>query len=151
VRFTGGSETPIAPFIEFGHHVCRLRFSRAGTEMLADHESIRVAEAKDFHYEPGKWYHALAELKGDEFVIQFAGGPTLYAKHASFSKPASSGADGFGIAGPKGGFAEVDNVTFWSIKPDAQPGWAAARAKLPTFNSVPAKAAAPAKKAAKKK
>jgi hypothetical protein len=150
VRFTEGSPTAIVPFIEFGHHVCRLRFSAEGTEMLADHESVRVAEAKDFRYEPGKWYRALAELKGDEFVIQFAGGPTLYAKHPSFSKSASSGADGFGLAGPKGGFAEVDNVTFWTIKADPQPGWAATRAKLPAFNPVPAKAATPAKKAAKK-
>ena len=39
-----------------------------------DHETLKVAESGDFKYVPGKWYHALAELKGDEFVIQFVDG-----------------------------------------------------------------------------
>ncbi len=150
VRFSGGSETPIVPFIEFGHHVCRIRLSKAGTEIVADHESTRVAEAKDFKYEPGKWYHVLAEMKGDEFVIQFAGGPTFYAKHDCFTKPAESGANGLGIAGPKDGLAEIDNVTLWSVKANAQPSWETTRASLPKFTPVAAKVEQP-KKAAKKK
>lgn len=149
VRFSGGTETAISPFIEFGHHVCRVRLSKAGTEVVADHESTRVAEAKDFKYEAGKWYHVLAEMKGDEFVIQFAGGPTFFAKHECFTKPAESGSNGLGVAGPKDGLVEIDNVTLWSVKADAQPGWEAARAKLPKFTPVAAKPEM--KKAAKKK
>lgn len=149
VRFSGGAETTIVPFIEFGHHVCRVRLSKAGTEVVADHGGTRVAEAKDFKYEAGKWYHVLAEMRGDEFVIQFAGGPTFYAKHESFSKPAESGGNGLGIAGPKDGLVEIDNVTLWSVKSDAQPGWEAARAKLPKFTPVAAKTGT--KKAATKK
>jgi hypothetical protein len=150
VRFSSGSETAIAPFIEFGHHVCRIRFSKSGAEMLADHESTRVAEARDFQYEPGKWYHVLAELKGDEVVVQFAGGPTFYARHEGFAKPTPGGGNGLGLAGPKDGLAEIDNVTLWSVKSAPQPGWEATRAKLPKFTPVAAKTA-PAKKAAKKK
>jgi hypothetical protein len=136
VRFVGGSETAIVPFVEFGHHVCRLRFTKNGAELLADGESTKVAESKDLKFEPGKWLHALAEMKGDEFVIQFDGGPTLYAKHACFAKPVPSGGNGLGLAGPKDGTVELDNVTLWSIKPDAQPTWAAKRDALPKFAPV---------------
>lgn len=136
VRFTGGSETAIVPFIEFGHHVCRIRLTKDGVEMLADHESMKVAESKELKFEPEKWYHAFAEMKGEEFVIQFADGPTLYAKHPCFAKQAPSGGSGLGIAGPKDGTAELDNVTLWSIKADEQPGWAAKRDALPKFEPV---------------
>jgi hypothetical protein len=140
VRFKDGKETAVVPFIEFGHHVCRVRLSKEGTEVLADGESTRVAEAKDFKYEPGKWYHVLAELKGDEFVVQFAGGPTLYAKHEAFAKPNASGGNGLGIAGPKDGSVEIDNVTLWTIKPEAQLDWAMKRAALPAFKPATVKA-----------
>ena len=89
-------------------------------------------------------------MRGEEFVIQFADGPTLYARYEGFAKPAASGASGFGIAGPKGGVAELDNFTMWSIKPAAQPEWEKARAKLPQFTPVPVKAV-PAKKAVKQR
>ncbi|MHC4997167.1 MAG: hypothetical protein ACYTGQ_19175, partial [Planctomycetota bacterium] len=37
VRFLDGAETPIAPFVEFGHHVARIKFSaRDGLVLLAD-------------------------------------------------------------------------------------------------------------------
>lgn len=131
VRFSNGSETAIVPFMEFGHHVCRLRLSKGGAELLADGESIRVAETKDLKFEPGKWYHALAEMKGEEFVIQFADGPTIYARHAGFAKAPEKGGNGLGFAGPKGGTAEIDDVTIWSIKSEEQPGWAAKKDALP--------------------
>ena len=137
VRFSSGSETAIVPFMEFGHHVCRLRLSKSGAELLADGEALRVAESKELKFEPGKWYHALAEMKGEEFVIQFAEGPTLYARHAGFAKPAEKGANGLGIAGPKGGAAEIDDVTIWSIKSDEQPNWATKRSSFPKFTPVP--------------
>jgi hypothetical protein len=137
VRFSGGSESPIAPFIELGHHICRLHLSKNGVEMLVDHESLKVAEAKEYKFEPGKWYHVLAELKGDEVVVQFADGPTLYAKNAILAKPAESGGHGLGIAGPKDGSVEIDNVTLWSIKAEEQATWAAKRDTLPKLEPVP--------------
>ncbi len=148
-RFSGGSETAIVPFVEFGHHVARVKFSNDGVFLLADHDAMKVAEAKAFHYEPGKWYHALAELKNDEFVIQFLGGPTLYAKHTSYAAPAPSGGNGFGIAGPKDGTAEIDNVTLWSIQAKEQSSWPAIRSAFPKFEPVSVKPlkAAPVKKA----
>ena len=38
-------------------------------------------------------------------------------------------------------------MTFWTVKPDVQPGWTATRNALPKFTPVPAKAAPAAKKA----
>jgi hypothetical protein len=146
VRFTGGAETAVVPFIEFGHHICRAKLGAEGLTLVADGESVKVAEAGDFKYEPGKWYHVLAELKGDEFVIQIADGPTLYAKHECLAKPAPSGGNGLGVAGPKGGTAEIDNVTLWTIQPEAQASWAAKRATFPK----PAPEAVKEKKTAEK-
>lgn len=137
VRFNGGSETAIAPFIELGHHICRLHFSKNGVEMLADHESVKVAESKEFKFEAGRWYHVLAEMKGEEVVVQFADGPTLYAKNAVFAKPTESGGNGLGIAGSKNGSVEIDNVKLWSIKAEEQVSWAAKRDTLTKSEPVP--------------
>lgn len=138
VRFSGGAETAIVPFIEFGHHVCRLHLTQDGAEVLADGESVKVAESRELKYEPGRWYHILAELKGEEVVIQFESGPVLHASHPCFAKPTPGGGNGLGLAGPSAGIVELDNVTLWSIKPDPQPGWAAKRDTLPLFTHIQA-------------
>ncbi|MBT5167770.1 MAG: hypothetical protein HN763_03055 [Opitutales bacterium] len=145
VRFSGGEETPIAPFVEIGHHVARVKFSENGVFLIADGESVKVAEAKNFKYIPGKWYHILAELKSDEFVMQFTDGPTLYARHPSFAKPVKSGGNGLGITGPKGGTVEIDNLTLWSIKPKERSTWAKTRSAFPHFKPVILKKKKPAK------
>ncbi len=136
IRFTGGSETFIVPFFEFNHHVARVKFTKDSVFLLADHDSLKVAETKTLKYEPGRWYHCLAELKGEEFVVQFADGPTLYARHPSYALPPPSGAPGMAVAGPKDGTAEIDNVTLWSIKPAVQPGWVVKRSTFPKFEPV---------------
>ena len=138
IRFNGGKETAVCPFVEFGHHVCRLKFSSEnGLQLLAEGETLIVAEAKDYKPELGKWIHILAEMKGEEFVVQFENGPTLYAKRASFAKSVSSGGNGFGVAGTKDGTVEIDNLTLWSIKQEANAGWEKSRATFPTFEPVP--------------
>jgi hypothetical protein len=145
VRFLGGQPTAIAPFIEFGHHIARIAWAgSAGAKVLADTESVQVAAAPTFKIESGKWYRALAEIKGDELVVQFANGPTLYGKHASFTGKK----DGFGVAGPKGGTVELDNVTVWSVKPELQPAWANTRAGLPKPEAIVVKKAPEKKKKA---
>lgn len=149
VKFSGGAETNLVPLVEFGHHVCRLRFNSDITELLAAHDSLRVNEAKGFQYKPDTWYHLLWELRGDEVVIQIAGGPTLYAKHASYAEEVTSGAAGLGIAGPRGGQVEVDNVLIYSIKPGAsQTGWETAKKKLDAYSPVTVEKKAKGKKKA---
>lgn len=138
VRFTEGEATAVSPFVEFGHHVCRLRLGKEGAELLVDGESLKMGESTALKYEPGRWYHMLAELKGNEFVLQVAGGPVFHATHDCLAKPNPSGGNGLGIAGPKEGMVEIDNVTLWNVLPQPQPGWAATQAKLPKFEPVPA-------------
>ncbi|MEM7143548.1 MAG: hypothetical protein AAF591_00340 [Verrucomicrobiota bacterium] len=137
VRFLGGEETEIVPFVEFGHHVCRVKFgAETGTFMLADGETLKVAEAVEFTYEPGKWYRVMAELKGDEAVVQFEEGPVFYARHECFAKPNPSGGNGLGIAGPRGGKVEVDDVRIWVIEGGERDGWAEVRDGMPAFEPV---------------
>lgn len=138
VRFTDGEATAVSPFVEFGHHVCRLRLGKEGAELLLDGESLKAGGSTALKYEPGRWYHMLAELKGNEFVLQVAGGPVFHATHDCLAKPNPSGGNGLGIAGPKEGMVEIDNVTIWSVLPQPQPGWAATRAGLPKFEPLPA-------------
>ena len=137
IRFLEGEETAIVPFVEFGHHIIRVRFnSEEGVTLLADYESMKIAEDKDFVYQPGEWIHMLAELKGEEFVVQIQDGPTLYGKHPIMPSPAPSGGNGFGTAGLRGGKVEIDNLTLWTVKKEAQPGWEARRAEFPAFEPV---------------
>jgi hypothetical protein len=136
IRFMGGHETAITPFIEFDHHVCRVRFSQAGAILLADHEVWKVAEANDFIWKPNQWYSITAERRGSEFVMQIKDGPTLYADHPAFGQSASSGGNGLGVAGPKKGEIEIDDLTIWSIQERVRTDWPAARAKLPKLKPV---------------
>lgn len=137
VRFLDGEQTAIVPFVEFGHHIVRLRFSESeGLALLADYESLKLAEAPGFRFEPERWYHVLVELKGDEFVAQFKDGPTLYAKHDCFSEPAPSGGTGLGVAGPRGGLAELDNVILWDVKPKVLSSWESTKKEFPQFQPV---------------
>ena len=139
IRFLGGSETSIVPFIEFGHHVCRVRFSEDGAALLVDHEIWKVAEAADFRWESGKWYEITAEMKDSQFVMQIKDGPTLFATHESFASPPTSGGKGLGVAGPRRGEIEIDNLTIWSTKPAFQAGWEKRRASFPAFTPVQVK------------
>ena len=135
-RFIGGDETAIVPFVEFGHHVCRVRFSKDGASLLSDGETMKLAEANDFVWKSGKWYHALAEMKNGEFVVQIADGPTLYSQRDSFAKTPASGGNGFGIAGPKHGVVEIDNMKISTVKPATQPNWDSHKTKLPKFEPI---------------
>ena len=68
--------------------------------------------------------------------MQIADGPTLYADHSAFGQSASSGGNGLGVAGPKKGEIEIDDLTIWSIKKQARTDWPAVRAKLPKLKPV---------------
>jgi hypothetical protein len=141
VRFIGGKATAIAPFVEFGHHIARIAWAGGGAKLVVDTESVQLDAAPDFKIDDGKWYHGLAEAKGDELVVQFAGGPTLHAKHPTLTGPK----DGFGVAGAKGGTVELDNITVWSVKPEVNSDWPRTRQTLRSSEPVTVKQK-PAKK-----
>lgn len=137
IRFLEGEETTIVPFVEFGHHIIRLRFSQSdGVSLLADYESLKVAEDRDYLYSPGEWIHLFAELKENQFVIQIQDGPTLFAEHPVISQPAPSGGTGLGIAGTRSGSVEVDNLTIWEIKSAPNPDWQSRREEFPAFEPI---------------
>lgn len=137
IRFIEGEETDIVPFIEFGHHIVRLRFSQTeGVALLVDYESLKVAEDKTFLFKPGEWMTVTAALKGDEFLIEIEDGPRLYAKHPVIRESAPSGGTGLGVAGMRGGRIEIDDLTIWTVKEEVADGWAAERDKLPVFEPV---------------
>jgi hypothetical protein len=150
IRFVGGTETGIVPFIEFDHHVCRVRFNRDGAILLADHEVWKVADAPGFVWESGCWYSITAERKDSEFVMQIKDGPTLYADHPSFAGSAPSGGNGFGVAGPRKGQVEIDDIVIWSIKSDYTANWQATKAEMPKFTPVQVKAPKPKKSLTRK-
>lgn len=136
VRFLNGTANAIVPFVEFGHHVCRVRFHENGLELLAEGESLIVARTKELTYEPGHWYHCLAELKDGHFVMQIADGPTLYAFHESFKQPPTSGGKGFGVAGPQHGQVEINNLEIRHIRNRDARGWEQAKAGLATIKPI---------------
>jgi hypothetical protein len=43
---------------------------------------------------------------------------------------------GFGVAGPKKGFVELDNLTIWNVKEENQPGWSKRMSKFPHYTPV---------------
>ena len=133
-RYLGSEAGKIASFIEFGHHVVRVHFSAEGTRLLVDGESLLMGEAKDFQPKDGEWIEALVELHGDEFVIQFADGPTLYAKHERIAGEKN----GFGICGTTGGVVEIRSLKIQAVKGDAEAeGWDEKRKQLSGFQPVP--------------
>jgi glycerophosphoryl diester phosphodiesterase len=77
------------------------------------------------------------EKNGDEFVVQFADGPTLYGRHRSLTESKTSGMSALNIAGPRGGVVEIDNVTLWTIKPENAPRWSTVRGGLLTTKPKP--------------
>ena len=131
IRFLDGKETSIVPFIEFGHHVCRVRFGQDGASLLADHEMWRLDHAPDFVWKSGMWYQITAEMKGGQFVMQIENGPTLQATHSSFATPPTSGGNGLGVAGPRNGTVEVDDLMIFTVKNETQPGWKTRQSQFP--------------------
>jgi hypothetical protein len=119
IRFLEGDATSICPFIEFGHHKARIYWSDSGVQLLADGESVQLDHDPSFKLEPGTWYHALAEVKGDEFYIRFDHGPELYGRHPSMNVEK----DGFGVAGFRGAKVELDDVRVWSIQDGPNSIW----------------------------
>ncbi|MCX7005984.1 MAG: hypothetical protein NTY53_01810 [Kiritimatiellaeota bacterium] len=132
MRFVGGKPVPPLPSrnipaLDLGHHIARVEFGVEGLRLLAEGETVQLASCPDFKLEMGRCYRVLAEARDDELVVQFAGGPTLHGKHPAFKAEDHQ----LAVIGLIEGEVELDDVTLWSVKPEPQPGWAAALAKLP--------------------
>ena len=143
--FVAGQRKSVSPFIEIGHHVVRITWGAHGAMLLAEGESLQLANAQDFKLEPGKWYTVMVERRDDEVLVQFAGGPTFHGKHPSYKSDRHTTM----LGGLEAGTMEVDNVTVSSVKQGDQPSWSDTLAKLPPVQDIRIKEAKPATKPAK--
>ncbi|MEM7809952.1 MAG: hypothetical protein AAF532_00540 [Planctomycetota bacterium] len=135
LRFRGGTETPVVPFIEFGHHCSRVKLSGvSGATYTAAGEMILLGKAEELRLRDGVWYHVLTEAKGDQFVFQvtadgFPETATIYAEHEAITE---SDNRFIGIAGTVGGTVEVDNLRIWEAAA-FRPDWERRRRSIPTL------------------
>ncbi|MEZ5362050.1 MAG: hypothetical protein R2748_06815 [Bryobacterales bacterium] len=114
-RVNSGEQHMVGAFFEVGHHFARVAFKKSGLEMnIGDLKNPTILASKpEVKLETGKWYHVLAETRGDQTVVQFEGGPTLRGKDPRIAEHA----DGFGITGLRGGTIDVDDVKLWALAP----------------------------------
>jgi hypothetical protein len=147
IPFEAGKRRSIAPFIEIGHHVCRVTWDVNGATLLADGDTTQLANDKDFKLIPGKWETVLIERRDDEVLVQFADGPVFHGKHASYVTDPHA----VMLGGLEAGTMEIDNVTLWSVKDGTQPEWPAFAAKLPPQQNLVLRPKTPGRLAAEKK
>ena len=130
--FEATKRRSVPPFIEIGHHICRVTWATNGAVLLAEGDSLQLANDKDFKLTPGKWQQVLVERRKDEVVVQFANGPTFYGKHPSYI----SDKHAVMLGGLEAGTMDVDDVTVWSLKDGDQPDWSKARTKFPAPQNI---------------
>lgn len=147
IPFEAGKRRSVAPFIEIGHHVCRVTWDLNGATLLADGDTTQLAVDKDFKLIPGKWETVLIERRDDEVLVQFADGPVFHGKHASYVTDPHA----VMLAGLEAGTMEIDNITLWSVKDGTQPDWATFAAKLPPQQNIVLRPKTPGRLAAEKK
>lgn len=147
IPFEAGKRKSVAPFIEIGHHICRVTWDVNGATLLADGDTTQVANDKDFKLIPGKWERVLIERRDDEVLVQFANGPVFHGKHASYVTDPHA----VMLGGLEAGTMEIDNVTLWSVKAGTQPEWTAFASKLPPQQNLVLRPKTPGRIAAEKK
>lgn len=147
IPFEAGKRRSVSPFIEIGHHICRVTWETNGATLLADGDTTQLAVDKNFKLVPGKWQEVLVERRDDEVLVQFANGPTFHGKHPSYVTDPHA----VMLGGLEAGTMEVDDVTLWSVKDGVQATWPAFLAKLPPQQNLVLRPKTPGRIAAEKK
>ena len=152
IPFDPAKRKSVAPFIEIGHHICRVWPDVNGLTLLADGDTTQLAVDKDFKLVPGKWETVMIERRDTGVLVQFANGPVFHGNHPSYASDSHK----VMLAGLEAGVMEIDNVTLWSVKDGVQAKWEAFRAKLPPQQNIVLRPKTPGflakeKKAAEKK
>jgi hypothetical protein len=130
--FEPGKRKSVTPFIEIGHHICRVTPDVNGLTLLADGDTTQLAVDKDYKLIPGKWETVMIERRDTEVLVQFANGPVFHGDHPSYDSESHA----VMLAGLEAGVMEVDNVTLWSVKESVQPLWEAFRSQLPPQQNI---------------
>ena len=147
IPFEVGEPRSVSPFIEIGHHVCRVIWDVNGATLLADGDTTQLAVDKDFKLVPGKWETVLVERRDDEVLVQFADGPVFHGKHPSYVTEPHF----IMLTGLEAGTMEIDDVTVWSLEDGVQPGWDAFLATLPPQQNLVLRPKRPGRIAAEKR
>ncbi len=125
-KIVGGEVTSLLPMIEAGHHLRRIYFGSTGSRILVDHEKTTVAES-DFVLKRDQWYHVMLEFKGNEFLVRFQDGPTIYANHPGVGAEFAN--YNIGITATDKGTMVIDNMTIWHAG-EVLKEWSIAKTKL---------------------
>lgn len=126
-KITGGRKAKGSPMMESGHHLRYIHFGAEGTSILTGRERKLIAKS-DFVLELDQWYHVMIEVKGDEFLVRFQDGPTIYGRDPSIAADCPTKYDIRFTATDKG-VITIDNMTIWNAG-ETTDGWPAAREAL---------------------
>lgn len=125
-KIVGGNTTNLLPMIESGHHLRRIYFGSTGSQILVDHEKKTIADNK-FVLQQDQWYHVMVEIKGNEFLVRFQDGPSVYGSDPGVGAEFAN--YNIGITATDKGTIYIDNMTLWQAG-DTQTNWQATKAKL---------------------
>lgn len=125
-KIQGGKKTKLLPMIEAGHHLRRVYFGSEGTKILVDHEKTTIAES-DFVLENDTWYHVMLEINGDDFLVRFQDGPTIYGRHKGVGAEFEN--YNIGITGTNKGKVTIDDMSIWHAGA-IKPSWKTVKRKL---------------------
>lgn len=125
-KIVGGKGTALLPMIEAGHHLRRIYFGADGSRILVDHEKKTIAES-DFVLQDDHWYHIMVEIVGDEFLVRFQDGPTIYGMDSGVGAEFAN--YNIGITGTNKGTVYIDNMTIWHAA-GVMPSWETTRKSL---------------------
>jgi hypothetical protein len=109
-KIVGGKKTKLLPMIEAGHHLRRIYFGDDGSKILVDHEKTTIADDA-FVLKLDRWYHIMLEIKGDEFLVRFQDGPTLYGRDKGVGLEFAN--YNIGTTATNKGTMYIDNMTIW--------------------------------------
>lgn len=125
-KIVGGQKTKLLPMIEAGHHLRRIYFGETESRILVDHEKTTIAKS-DFVLQTDQWYHVMLEIKGNEFLVRFQDGPTIFGTDPGVGAEFEN--YNIGITATNKGTIYIDNMTIWHAG-EIQESWATKKAKL---------------------
>ena len=126
-KIVGGKRLRGSPMMESGHHLRYIQFGADGTSILTGREKKVIANS-DFVVALDQWHHVMIEVKGDEFLVRFQDGPTIYGRDPAIAADCPTKYDIRFTATDKG-VIQVDNLTIWHAGETAN-GWPTAREAL---------------------
>lgn len=113
----------------FGHYAAKYQWNPVGgMDLNIGHGD--AMEDDSFRIEKSRWYHVTAEIRGDEILVWFEGGPVYYMKHDHFrSKPS-----GWEFFTHMSEFGYLDNLQVWSLGDGEKKDWQKLRSEIMSQN-----------------